>query len=499
MDAASASPITSFTPRQLFQFGHKADTRNLISSARFLHAELAIRFAQLAVFARSLPTRTGSTLLLRGLYHHYATNFLLFHRFPIPETESDAVEFTALTHLALRRSNRINSTFASYVICRGMLGRNGPAGTGTPTGTSAPLVGTGAVMADISPAIGDLLRVMESPGEMFVVQEALDNFHISRIETRLLLAQHAALYEALQKPRKNYAGLIAVSCVPADVARRAFKRALVRVLAKLEPSIHGRESFDSVEKLIYERMHVPELTLVGETEFSLRFLQSHLEFILTELLTNSIAALAERYPKKGEAGEQKPPAIEVTIAKSAQDFMIRISDRGGGIPRALLEPIWTYTYSMNKWIMQPLTRKLMVVEELANQRQELHLRRLEQEGVVRYEAHSHSRYDHDPEEKEEKEETQTPTHSLPEGWPRNINANHSWTFEKIANAPEATGVGLPKARLMARYFGGDILIMSLHGYGLDAYVTLSKEGIVTPQDVEMESTTVNIIPAEHTL
>ena len=38
------------------------------------------------------------------------------------------------------------------------------------------------------------------------------------------------------------------------------------------------------------------------------------------------------------------------------------------------------------------------------------------------------------------------------------------------------GVGLPLSRLFARYFGGDLEVMSIPGYGTDAYLRLNKLG-----------------------
>jgi len=38
------------------------------------------------------------------------------------------------------------------------------------------------------------------------------------------------------------------------------------------------------------------------------------------------------------------------------------------------------------------------------------------------------------------------------------------------------GVGLPLSRLYARYFGGDLDLKSLEGFGTDAYIHLSRLG-----------------------
>jgi pyruvate dehydrogenase kinase 2/3/4 len=40
------------------------------------------------------------------------------------------------------------------------------------------------------------------------------------------------------------------------------------------------------------------------------------------------------------------------------------------------------------------------------------------------------------------------------------------------------GYGLPLSRLYARYFGGDLQIISMEGYGTDAYLHISRLGNV---------------------
>ena len=47
----------------------------------------------------------------------------------------------------------------------------------------------------------------------------------------------------------------------------------------------------------------------------------------------------------------------------------------------------------------------------------------------------------------------------------------------FAGAPLAgLGYGLPISRAYARYFGGDLTLMSMEGFGTDAFVYLSRLG-----------------------
>ena len=46
------------------------------------------------------------------------------------------------------------------------------------------------------------------------------------------------------------------------------------------------------------------------------------------------------------------------------------------------------------------------------------------------------------------------------------------------------GYGLPIARVFARYFGGDLNIVSTEGWGTDAYIYINR----------LESTSVEVLP-----
>jgi pyruvate dehydrogenase kinase 2/3/4 len=53
----------------------------------------------------------------------------------------------------------------------------------------------------------------------------------------------------------------------------------------------------------------------------------------------------------------------------------------------------------------------------------------------------------------------------------NENVDHS-----IDSPLAGLGYGLPSSRSYARYFGGDVSVMSMEGYGTDAFVHLTRLG-----------------------
>lgn len=49
------------------------------------------------------------------------------------------------------------------------------------------------------------------------------------------------------------------------------------------------------------------------------------------------------------------PPVQLVIADGNEDFSIKISDRGGGIPRSGMNRIWTYAYTTMTSSSNPTT------------------------------------------------------------------------------------------------------------------------------------------------
>jgi pyruvate dehydrogenase kinase 2/3/4 len=105
------------------------------------------------------------------------------------------------------------------------------------------------------------------------------------------------------------------------------------------------------------------------------------------------------------------PDIKLIIARGDEDITIKISDEGGGIPRSAMPLVWTYMYSTAR------SPQLDSTEEL-----------LMSDGA-------------DP-----------------------------GMMSRLAGY----GYGLPLCRLYAKYFGGDLKLISMEGYGTDAYLHLRR-------------------------
>ncbi len=106
--------------------------------------------------------------------------------------------------------------------------------------------------------------------------------------------------------------------------------------------------------------HTPKLRFKGHTDVTLPYIQMPLDYILPEVLKNAMRATVEHHAKlKGrplvDADEDDLPPVGVTIVSNPIDFIIRISDRGGGIPHDKVDKIMKYNYTT----AEESTEKLM--------------------------------------------------------------------------------------------------------------------------------------------
>ena len=186
---------------------------------------------------------------------------------------------------------------------------------------------------------------------------------------------------------------------------------------------------------------IPKITIRGHLDATFPYILSHLEYIVGELLRNSIQAVIERC-KESPAN---PPPIEVLICEAPQHVIIRISDQGGGVPRELLPYLWSFSkgpYSETR------LRNLNQVPKMAATMQEL---RCPDPGTV--------------------EPATKPLYA--DSKPPQVNSLSTLT----SRPPDLKlGMGLPMSRVYAEYWAGSLELHSLEGYGVDAFLQISKLG-----------------------
>ncbi|KAI9659776.1 MAG: hypothetical protein M1829_006538 [Trizodia sp. TS-e1964] len=250
----------------------------------------------------------------------------------------------------------------------------------------------------------------------------------SRISRRVIAEQHLALTETFKSlgpfpnspsltESQEFIGEVFLRCNASEVLERC-----------------GKMSQDLAREAYGPDCQIPKIIIEGHLDTTFPYILSHLEYIVGELIRNSIQALVERH--KGQKGS--PPSITILICEAPQHVIIRISDQGGGLPWELLPVIWSFTKGPRSNMQ---LKNLLQVPKMAATMQELTV-------------------------PEEILETDFNT------------AKHESSLTSLTSRPPnlRLGMGLPMSRVYAEYWAGSLELHSLEGYGVDAFLQISKLG-----------------------
>uniref|UniRef100_A0A1B6DAJ3 Protein-serine/threonine kinase n=1 Tax=Clastoptera arizonana TaxID=38151 RepID=A0A1B6DAJ3_9HEMI len=162
------------------------------------------------------------------------------------------------------------------------------------------------------------------------IQYFLDRFYMSRISIRMLINQHTLLFggELTNDPHHRHVGSIDPQCDLVAVVRDAYENA--RFLCD--------QYYLSSPELDFIKDEKAE----GGKPINMVYVPSHLYHMLFELFKNSMRAVVEHH---NEIGNDQYPPIKVTVVRGKEDVCVKISDKGGGIPRSLCDQLFHYMYS----------------------------------------------------------------------------------------------------------------------------------------------------------
>lgn len=230
----------------------------------------------------------------------------------------------------------------------------------------------------------------------------------------------------------DFIGEVFLKCVAKDVIERC--GAAVQALAR---SANGPD------------VQIPEIRITGHLEASFPYILSHLEYIVGELLRNSVQAVIDHHARGGNRGRRNavdptapPPPIEVTVCEAQKHVIIRVSDQGGGIPRDVLPYLWSFSKGpRSRQRLENLTQ----VPFMAATMQELR--------------------------------TNDGRNPLPSS-PMPAYPSYDDSLTPLSTRPPhlRLGMGLPLSRVYAEYWAGSLELHSLEGYGVDAFLQISKLG-----------------------
>ena len=197
---------------------------------------------------------------------------------------------------------------------------------------------------------------------------------------------------------------------------------------------------------------VPEIVIEGHLDTTFPYILSHLEYIIGELLRNSIEATIERHSPSPSSSSSsslslplsaaapptatapKLPPIHVLICNAPKHVIFRVSDQGGGISPDETSDLWSFAKS--KRSDHARLRNFAQVPKMAGTLQELN-------------------------------------NTAGAGAAAETSSLHTLTYRP----PDLKlGMGLPMTRVYAEYWGGSLEQTSIEGFGTDVYLHIEKLG-----------------------
>ncbi|KUL92104.1 hypothetical protein ZTR_02231 [Talaromyces verruculosus] len=374
--------------RQLTFFGRALTEPRLLSSANYVRTELPTRLAHRLRDMQTLPYVVVANPHISMVYELYYKAFERFRTIPEIKSLDDNNRYCDVLRETLKEHLTVIPNLAMGVLeCQGLV----------------------------------------KPDE---IDRFLNTMLRARISRRVIAEQHLALTETFntsQRSKKSqksdpradrnsdFVGEVFLKCNAKDVVERCgkFTQELMR------------QSSGSNK--------IPEINIKGHLDATFPYILGHLEYIIGELLRNSIQAVMEKY----RDSTADPPPIEVLICEASQYVTLRISDRGGGVPREIFPTLWSFSKGPRT---QDRLENLGQVPTLAATMQELEVP-LEMEPSIKG--------------------------SYREG-----------SLSTLSSRPPnlRLGMGLPMSRVYAEYWAGSLELHSLEGYGVDAFLQISKLG-----------------------
>lgn len=370
-------PIRPMSLRQLFFFGRTLTEDRLISSANYVRVELPTRIAHRLREMQKLPYSVVTNPNISYVYELYYKSFENFRKLRSVRTVDENQELCKVIRASLKEHMTVIPKLVMGLLeCQNLM----PAD-------------------DMDAFVHAMLR--------------------ARISRRVIAEQHLALTENFNSPGHTAAPSSENDFV-GEVLLRCNAKEIVESVGKFAQNICKASAPPGAV--------VPEIQIRGHLNATFPYVLTHLEYIVGELLRNSIQAVMDKHA----SSDNPPPPIEVLICEAAQQVIIRFSDQGGGIPRDILPYLWSFNKGPRS---STRLENLAHVPSLAATMQEV----------------------------------------LPEGADDKIKDS---SLLSLTSRPPTLrlGMGLPMSKLYAEYWAGGLEVHSLEGYGVDAFLQISKLG-----------------------
>ncbi|UJR20887.1 hypothetical protein I4U23_023996 [Adineta vaga] len=290
VDHYAQYPPTGLTMKRIVEFAREGDARQ---SFLFLRNELPVRLASMMKEMDHLPPRLLEMPSVKTVNSWYGTSLTELHSFKGLQPNADVVtKFTEVLQNIRKRHTTVVETLAQGYM-----------------------------------EFSDYGQVKEY--EESQIQYFLNRFHLSRISIRLLIYQHTMCFGEEVPIHPTHLGFVDPSCFVENTIRDAYENAQFLC-----------ESY----YLKSPQLELRNINAINANEaIAIAYVPSHLYHVMFELFKNSMRATVEYTESK--KNDDILPKIKVDIVKAKEDLTIRISDRGGGIPRSRADKIFRYMYS----------------------------------------------------------------------------------------------------------------------------------------------------------
>jgi pyruvate dehydrogenase kinase 2/3/4 len=290
IDHYAQYPPTGLTMKKIVEFAREGDAKQ---SFLFLRNELPVRLASMMKEMAHLPPRLLDMPSVKTVKDWYGISLTDMHTFKglAPTTEIVQKFTEALQNIRKRHSTVVETLAQGYM------------------------------------EFSDLGPVKEY--EESQIQYFLNRFYLSRISIRLLIYQHTMCFGDEVPQHPTHLGFVDPHCRVQEIIKDAFENAqfLCEGYYLTAPVLDLRSMNATHPDEIIQIPYVP----------------SHLYHIMFELFKNSMRATVEHAETTKSSDKLSP--ITVDVVKAKEDLTIRISDRGGGVPRSKADKIFKYMYS----------------------------------------------------------------------------------------------------------------------------------------------------------
>lgn len=391
-------------------FGRSLTESRLLSSANYVRTELPTRIAHRLRDMQRLPYVVVTNPHISDVYDLYYSAFDMFRRVKEIKTLDENERFCQDIARMLRAHLTVIPKLAMGILeCRGLMPQE-----------------------ELDVFMNTILKSVCGSTLVTQCDDAVLTTNHQRISRRVIAEQHLALTETFDSPwfspgakvSEEFIGEVFLKCVAKDVIERC--GTAVQELAR------SANAPDVV---------IPEIKIDGHLGAAFPYILSHLEYIVGELLRNSVQAVIDHHHKKykGKKDMPPPPPIEVTLCEAQQHVIVRISDQGGGIPRDILPYLWSFSRGPHSGQrLENLTQVPLMAATLQELRVDGNFTGL-QDGRSGY-------------------------------------SDSSLTSLSARPPNLRLGMGLPLSRVYAEYWAGSLELHSLEGYGVDVFLQISKLG-----------------------